>query len=123
MSERDATRTLILIRRSPYGSSLARAAIETGLALAAFDQPCNLLFVGDGVLQLLPGQDPGPVGLRNLGKLLQSLPLYDIEHVYVDNASAQRYGVAEDDLPLQVDMLSTADVQKLLSEHDQLLGF
>ncbi|MEM1154688.1 MAG: sulfurtransferase complex subunit TusC [Pseudomonadota bacterium] len=123
MSDTARKRTLLTIRRSPYATSLARASIEAALAMAAFDQTCNLLFCGDGVLQLMPGQQSETIGARNLNKLLQSLPLYDIDHIYVDSHAAQRYGVDLSKLPMTVHTLSDSEMQSLLSEHDHLLGF
>ncbi|MDX1735029.1 MAG: sulfurtransferase complex subunit TusC, partial [Halioglobus sp.] len=86
-----ARRTLLVIRHSPYGGSLARSAVDTALAAAAFDQPVTLLFMGDGVLQLLPGQDSKAAGMKNIGRQLASLPLYDIDKVYLDSDAAARY--------------------------------
>ncbi|MEM9360736.1 MAG: sulfurtransferase complex subunit TusC [Pseudomonadota bacterium] len=123
MSDDARKRTLFTIRRSPYASSLDRASIEAALAMAAFDQTCNLLFLGDGVLQLIPDQQSETLGVRNVGKLLQSLPLYDIDQIYVDNHAAQRYGVDLSKLPMTVHSLSDSEMQNLLSEHDHLLGF
>jgi len=116
-------RTLLILRRSPYGSSLSRAGIDTALAFAAFDQEISLLFAGDGVLQLLPDQDTGLAGVRNLGRLLASLPLYDIEQVYVDAAAAARYGVDLADAPLATVALDGDGIRRLLDDHDHLLGF
>ena len=61
---------LVVVRHSPYGSSLARASLDVALAAAAFEQPVKLLFMGDGVLQLLPGQDSQAIGQKNIGRLL-----------------------------------------------------
>ena len=68
-------RTLIVVRRAPYGSSLSRASLDAALALAAFDQLVDILFMGDGVLHLLPDQMSSEIGAKNVGKLLSSLPL------------------------------------------------
>lgn len=114
---------LLLIRRPPYGSSLARAAIDLALAAAVFEQPVSLLFVGDGVLQLVAGQDPRQQGLRNLEKLLSSLPLYDVEQVYVDAEAAARYQLDLAAAPLQVTALDPPAMAALLTSHDHLLGF
>ena len=85
----------LVISRQPPGHSLARSALDTTLALAVFDLPVTLLLQGDGVLQLLPEQDGSALGVRSLGKLLDSLPLYDIEQVHVD-ATRMSWG-SEDD--------------------------
>ncbi|MEE4146056.1 MAG: sulfurtransferase complex subunit TusC [Halieaceae bacterium] len=119
----DGKRLLLLIRHSPYGSSLARASLDVALAAAAFDRPLSLLFTGDGVLQLLPEQDSEALGVRNPGRLLASLPLYDIEQVYVDAAAAARYRLDLDAAPVAALALGREEIRALIDRHDHLLGF
>ena len=38
---------------------------------AVLDQPVDLLFLGDGVLCLQPGQDSAVLGLKNSGRLAE----------------------------------------------------
>jgi tRNA 2-thiouridine synthesizing protein C len=114
---------LVVVRRPPYASSLSRAALDTALAAATFEQPVSLLFMGDGVLQLLPEQDSEAIGVRNIARLLSSLPLYDIESVYVDQAAAGRYGLDLADTPLPAAALDDAGMRKLMLDCDHLLGF
>ena len=64
MSTPSGKRMLVVIRQPPYGSSLGRSGLDTALATAAFDQPVDLLFLGDGVLNLQPGQDSAVLGLK-----------------------------------------------------------
>jgi len=116
-------RLLLIIRHSPYGSSLARASLDVALAAAAFDQAISLLFAGDGVLQLLPGQDSGPLGVKNLGRLLASLPLYDIDQVYVDAETARRYQLDLAAAPLPARALEREAMGELIAAHEHLLGF
>ena len=123
MAETQNKRLLLLIRHSPYGSSLARASIDVALAAAAFDQAVSLLFIGDGVLQLLPEQETQAQGVRNLGKLLASLPLYDIEQVFVDAEAAERYKLDLATTPVPTQALDDKAVAQLLLSHDHLLGF
>lgn len=116
-------RLLLLIRHSPYGSSLARASLDVALAAAAFDQPVSLLFTGDGVLQLLPDQDSAALGVKNPGRLLASLPLYDIEQVYVDAEAAARYQIDLNAAPVSARALDRRAISALVEQHDHLLGF
>ena len=67
--------TLVILRHAPYGSGLARAAVDATLAAGAFEQAVSILFLGDGVLCLLPGQDGHSVGSRDLDRVIASLPL------------------------------------------------
>lgn len=116
-------KTLIVVRRAPYGSSLARASLDAALALAAFDQRVDILFMGDGVLHLLPDQVSSEIGAKNVGKLLTSLPLYDIDSVYLDSNSADQYQIDTTHMPLTVHRLDAAGITLLLAEYDHLLGF
>lgn len=113
---------LLIVRQAPYGSSLARAAIDAALAAAAFDQPVSLLFMGEGILQLLPDQDSSALGVKNLGKLLASLPLYDIDKVYVDAESMQRLGVAQSQLAMPAELLDDAGLRGLLDDNQHLVS-
>lgn len=113
---------LITLRQSPYGHSLSRAGLDLALAAAAFDQNVALLFLGDGVLQLLPDQDAGAIGLRNQGKTLASLPLYDVETVYADATALRRHAIPETMLPDNVQLVESDAIRTLLSGADHLVG-
>jgi len=114
---------LVVSRHAHPGSSLPRAALDTALAAAAFDQPVSLLFQGEAVLQLLPAQDSRATGVRNLRKVIDSLPLYDIDTLYVDATAAAAFGLQQDTLPAGAQWLDASAMQALLARHDHVLGF
>lgn len=118
-----APTVLLVTRRAPYGGTLARSALDTALAGAAFDRAPSLLFLGDGVLQLLPGQDAAEIGTRTHGRVLESLPLYDIETLYVDCAALARHGIDAGALPPGAAVLDDAGLRRLFDGHDHILGF
>lgn len=123
MGRPDNPSLLVVIRHSPYDSSLARSALDTALASAALAQPVSVLFLGEGVLQLLPNQDSRAAGLRNMGRLLSSFPLYDIERVYADTNAIVRHGIILANAPVAVIALQAEQVHALMAEHTHLLGF
>jgi len=112
-----------VLRHSPYGASLARASLDVALASAAFEQPVDLLFLGDGVLQLQSDQDSQSPGIKNRGRQLASLPLYDINCVYVDAEAAARYNLDLAKAPLDTRTLDPGEVHQLMVEYNHLLGF
>lgn len=118
----DKKRILIVLRHSPYGSSLAKAAVDVALATAAFEQRVDLLFAGDGVLQLMRDQDSRSAGKKSIGRQLASLPLYDIERVYVDAEAADRYNLDTASAPVEAQLLSPTEMQQLLVAYDHLMG-
>jgi tRNA 2-thiouridine synthesizing protein C len=114
---------LLVLRRAPYGDTLARASLDVALAAAAFDQQVELLFMDDGVWQLLPAQQPTAIGAKNLYKTLQSMPLYDIESFYVEADSLAQRQLSPDQLECQVQLLEAEDLPVFMDSFDQVLGF
>jgi tRNA 2-thiouridine synthesizing protein C len=114
---------VITVTHAPYGGGLARAAIDTALAGAAFEQPVSVLFMGAGVLNLIPDQDARAVGSRNVQRLLASLPMYDIETVYVDARAVARHGIDEQQLSPRCCLLEPVELRALLLAGNHLLGF
>ena len=115
-------RHLLVLRHSPYGSSLARASVDLALAMGAFEQDFDILFMGDGVLQLLPQQHSAAIGLKNVGRALSSLPLVDLDYVYADADALAAHGLDPDALLLPVRPLRGDDLRRLLSGCDHLVS-
>lgn len=116
-------RALVVTRHSPYGGTLAKSALDLTLAAAAFEQPVDLLFMGDGVLQLLPAQEGKARGSKDMARQLASLPLYDIDHVYADAEAAAQYGIELGAAPLAIQPLEPGAMRSLMQACDLLLGF
>ncbi len=119
-----AAKSLLLVfRRPPYGRSLSRAGYDVALAAAAFEQPVSLLFLDDGVWQLLPEQRADAIGARSISRTLESLPLYDIDNLYVDSESLAQRALVPDALVEAATPLDAAAVRELMARHDQVLVF
>ena len=114
---------LILFRRAPSGHGLARAGYDFALAAAAFEQPVSLLFMDDGVWQLLPEQKPGAIGAKNIASTLDSLPIYDIDSVYAEGESLSARGLAPGDLRSGVQLLGAGETGNFIDSFDQVVSF
>ena len=114
---------LVIVRHSPYGSSLARTSLEVALSSATFDQEVALLFMGDGVLHLLPEQDSSAIGVRNIAKLIASFPLYELDNLYADEAALRQYGLSLQQLPRKLQGVDDEAMHQLLCQYDHCLGF
>jgi tRNA 2-thiouridine synthesizing protein C len=119
----DKKSVLIVLRHSPYGSGLAKAALDVALANAAFEQAVDLLFLGEGVLQLMPGQATDKLGITSTGRQLASLPLYEVNSVYVDREAAEQYRMDLAKAPVATKVLDRREVHQLMNHYDHLLGF
>ncbi len=115
------TRTLTFIsRRSPYGEDFARAMLDMVLAAAVFDQKVQLVFMDDGVYQLLPEQAPEAIQGKNLAANLSALPLYGVETVYADADSLALRGMQAETLVLPVTVADAAHLKALIAASDQV---
>ncbi len=115
--------TLIVTRRSPCQGGIAKSALDTVLAMAVFDQPVALLFQGEGVLQLLPDQATELLGRGSLSRQLESLPLYDIDSLFVDAPAARHYGLDLTLCALAISPLEDSQIRDLMLQHHTVLGF
>jgi tRNA 2-thiouridine synthesizing protein C len=117
-------RLLFVMRHAPYGSSTAREALDALLATAVFGQDVGVLFMNDGVFQLVRDQSPDTLPQKNLASSLQALPIYDVERLYVHTPSLTERGLVMSDLVMDnLIELDNRAVGRLFSEQDQLLSF
>ncbi|MDB6062105.1 MAG: tRNA 2-thiouridine(34) synthase TusC [Verrucomicrobiaceae bacterium] len=114
---------LVVCRRPPYGESFAREAIDVAMAAAAFDQQVALLFLGDGVLQLINRQDGAAISQKSFEKQLSALPLYDVNTIYIDSDALDKRKLSASDLSLPVTLLNRDEITALLSRSDFALNF
>ena len=103
-------RVLYLVRRPP--SVAADETTDLMLVSGVFEQRTSVLFMDDGVYQL--------VGLEHRQSSLKALPTYDVGDLYVARASLAGRGVAADSAgaPLDVKALDDAGVRDLIRSHD-----
>lgn len=114
---------LVILRQGPYSGAGGREGLDVALTAAAFEQPLSLLFMDDGVFQLLPGQDTREAGLKNLATTLPVLPVYDVEHIYVESHSLAQRSIDPGALVVPATPLDDAGVQALFHRHSLLLSF
>ncbi|WP_028304067.1 sulfurtransferase complex subunit TusC [Oceanospirillum maris] len=114
---------LIMFRKAPIGTSWAREALDLALVGAAFGQHVSLLFMGDGVYQLLTNQQPESVGQKGTQAMMKALPMYDIEQIFVSQQCLADRGLTQDQLGFSCDLLDQTQVQALLQSHQQVFNF
>lgn len=112
---------LFLMRHAPYGGLWAQETIDMLLTTAAFDQKIRVLFLDDGVFQLLSGQQPG-TGRKAVGTLLGALSLYDVDDIWVERESLQERGLSPEQLLLPAAVVARREVAALLNQADVLVG-
>jgi tRNA 2-thiouridine synthesizing protein C len=110
-------------RKAPYGTVYALEGLEVVLISAAFDQDVSLVFLDDGVYELVKGQDTKAIGVKNFSPTYRALEGYDIEKLYVERESLAARGLTEESLVVPVDVLSAQEIAALMAEQDVVISF
>lgn len=115
---------LFISRHAPYGSALAKEALDAVLATSAYDQELSLLFMDDGIFQLLREQDANEIGQKSFAAMLPALSLYDVNTIYVHKESLDARQIDTEELVFaNIHILNSHAISELMATQDQLLSF
>ncbi len=120
-NQASAKRFLLISTTPPYGSSASKDQLDIALTCSVFEQPVTLLFLGDGVLQLLPNQQGNLLRQKNVNAIQSSLALYDIESIYVDIDALRYHDLEASGLHIPCLPVDSHAIQRLIAEHDIVL--
>lgn len=110
-------------RRAPHGTVYALESLEVVLITATFDQDVSLVFLDDGVYELVKGQNTKGIGVKNFSPSYRALEGYDVEKLYVERESLEARGLTEADLLVPVEVLGSAQMGALMATQDVVLSF
>ncbi len=117
-------RVAFLFTTPPHGSSSGREGLDALLATSALTEDIGVFFIGDGVFQLLPGQQPDAILARNYIATFGVLQLYDVERCYICNASLLARGLGHlNDWVLPVERLDPDELRQCLAGYDAVMTF
>jgi tRNA 2-thiouridine synthesizing protein C len=114
---------LYVNRKAPYGTIYALESLEVVLIGAAFEQDVSLAFVGDGVYQLARGQDTKGLEAKNFSPAFRALEDYDVNKLYVDEASLAARGLTAEDLVVPVEVVGAERMAEIMEGQDVVLSF
>lgn len=117
-------RVAFVFSSAPHGSASGREGLDALLATSALTEDIGVFFFGDGVFQILAGQQPQAVLARDYIATFKVLPLYDIETFYVCADSLAARGLTErSTFVLDVTTLPADAVREKLAHYDTILTF
>lgn len=114
---------LYINRRAPHGTIYAHEALEVVLIGAAFEQDVSLAFIDDGVFQLKKNQDTSDIHTKNFSKIFKALEMYDVEKLFVEKESLDKRGLTEDDLSVDVKVINSSEMKKLITDSEVIFNF
>ena len=110
-------------RKAPHGTIYAHEALEVVLIAAAFEQDVSLAFIDDGVYQLKKGQNTEGIATKNFTKTFGALEMYDVEKLFVEKESLEIRGLTQDDLSVDVKIIDSSEMKKLMSDSEVVFNF
>ena len=99
---------LIISRQAPWSGPGAKEALDIVLAGGAFDLPIALLFMDDGIFQLLATQNAAAIQQKNLTANLQALSMFGVDDLIAYNHLAGAAAIAGND-GAGVELVAAAD--------------
>ncbi|CCN33170.1 putative tRNA 5-methylaminomethyl-2-thiouridine synthase TusC [Vibrio nigripulchritudo POn4] len=112
-----------VFRSAPHSTSAGREGVDALLAASAYCEDITVLFIGDGVTQLVSAQDTSSIQSKNYLPMFKLFDLYDIESVYVCEFSLKERGLAQAELVIDAQRQSKADLVQHLQSSNKVLTF
>ena len=78
---------------------------------------------GDGVYELVKGQQTKGIEAKNFSPAYRALEGYDIEKLYVEREALEARGLTEQDLLVDIQVMSSAELAELMAAQDVVIGF
>ena len=117
-------RVAFVFKSAPHGSAAGREGLDALLATSALTEDIGVFFIGDGVFQLVPSQQPALILARDYIVTFRVLPLYDIDQCYLCAASVRERGLPiESDWVLDAKPLEPDALRDMLHQFDVVLTF
>ena len=118
-----AKKFLYVNRKAPYGTIYALESLEVVLIGAAFEQDVSLAFLGDGVYQLVKGQNTKGLEVKNFSPTFGALEDYDVTKLYVEEEALQARGLSAADLVVPVEVVNAQRMAEIMEDQDVVLNF
>ena len=113
---------LLVFRHAPYGNALAREGLEAALACGAMSATTNVLYINEGVWQLVEPQNSQAIDCKNLAAMASALPLYGVDAIWVDEDSLKQRNLTNTDINAGK-IIDRTQVQALLATSQGILSF
>ncbi|MDF7671037.1 sulfurtransferase complex subunit TusC [Orbaceae bacterium ESL0721] len=123
----------IIITHPPHGNAKGREALDIALALSDINH-ITLIFMDGGALHLLPNQQPDTILMRDYIATLKMVTLYDIDDLYIDGDTLDRFSPLFADQfdkshncittnSMTIKVVDNLHLEDLLAQQDTILHF
>ena len=111
------------MRKAPYGSVYIAEGLRTIIGIGVFEMDIRVIFIDDGVYALAKGQDPAALQMKPLGDGFPKLSEFGVTQFFAHDQSLAARGLTPDDLVMPVQVVSGAEIGRLLQDSGKVLPF
>lgn len=113
---------LIINRKPPWLGVSVHEIADIALSGGSLNLPISILFMDDGVFQILERDIPSAVGERDLSANLKSLPLFGVDQIFSCGYSLKSRGCISFKLILEsIKILNLKEVRETIQSHHQVI--
>ncbi|QSX35283.1 sulfurtransferase complex subunit TusC [Shewanella avicenniae] len=113
----------VIFRSAPHRNGKAREGLEFALLAANLDQQVSLIFLDEGIFNLLAAQQPELIGNKDYIASFKAVDFYDIEPVLVAEEAMAKFSLTPADLLYPATVSTAATIQQHLQSVDEVLVF
>lgn len=112
----------VIFRSAPHRNARAREGLEFAMLAASLDQQVSLIFVDEGIFNLLP-QHAEQIGNKDYLATFKAVDFYDIEPVMVLDSALNNVGLTADQFSYAAEVVDSRTIQKQLQQVDEVMVF
>ena len=120
--ELEVNSLLFIFSQPPHRSINAQESLDALLMGSAFTS-CSVLFLGDGLLQLLSDQATNDLGTKNFSLSFSALTDYGVTRIACSQPDLTSRGLNIKDFVITVEPLELKTMRCFISKHDKVLNF
>lgn len=123
MTQAAPQQVLFIATRSPWSGASAAAGADLLMTTAVFEQASRVVFCGDGVWQLLAGQNGDALKMKTLSRIFPAFELYDIRDVQVSATALRERGLTAADLVIPASPVGDDEIRALIATSKSVFVF
>ncbi|UAJ66084.1 sulfurtransferase complex subunit TusC [Candidatus Schneideria nysicola] len=114
-----------VFNQGSYGNASSREGMDVLLAVSSIYDKIGIFFISDGILLLVPNQNPQNILLYNFIKAFNLLPIYGIKNIYLCKNSLIKYGLNHHNIKwiLNAEKISANVWRKKIDKYDKIFCF
>jgi tRNA 2-thiouridine synthesizing protein C len=117
-------KSLAIVNASaPFSQANAKDSLDIALIFGSYEQAVSLYFQGDGVYQLIAGQQPENIQQKDFLKTFAALEFYDIDNIYICQSSLEQRNLSTHFCIDNVQVLNCDEFAISLHQHQTILRF